>query len=163
VKRLSTSTGLSLLELVVTITILGILAAGIMPLARNTALRTKELELRRNLRVIRIAIDDYKKTFDAMPDGPMKTGTGYPKSLDELVEGKDFGKSPKGDDIKKKFLRRPVLNPLDPHSASDDKWGWGVRSYKDKPDSSTWGGDDVYDVYVPQDGTALDGTKYKEW
>lgn len=162
-KRLSASKGLSLLELVVTITILGILASGIMPLVRNTALRSKEVELRRNLRIIRIAIDDYKKTFDTMPDGPMKTGTGYPKSLSELVEGKDYGKSPKGDDIKKKFLRRPVLNPLDPNSASDDKWGWGVRSYKDKPDSSAWGGDDVYDVFVPQDGTALDGTKYKEW
>jgi general secretion pathway protein G len=162
-KRLHSRIGLSLLELIVTITILGILAAGVMPLVRNTALRSKEIELRRNLRVIRIALDDYKKTFDAMPDGPLKTGSGYPKDLQELVDGKDFGKSPKGDDVKKKFLRRKVLNPLDPKSAADDKWGWGLRSYKDKADSSTWGGEDVYDVYAPQEGTALDGSKYKEW
>lgn len=161
--RLTSRIGLSLLELVVTISILGILASGIMPLVRNTALRSKEIELRRNLRIIRIAIDDYKKTFDTMPEGPMKTGTGFPKDLNELVEGKNFGKSPSGDEVKKKFLRRKILNPLNPNSASDDKWGWGLRSYKDKPDSSTWGGEDVYDVYVPQDGTALDGTKYKEW
>jgi general secretion pathway protein G len=164
VKWLHSRIGLSLLELIVTITILGILAAGVMPLVRNTALRSKEIELRRNLRVLRIAIDDYKKTFDAMPDGPLKTGSGYPKDLQELVDGKDFGKSPKGDDIKKKFLRRKVLNPLDPKSADDDKqWGWELRSYKDKSDSSKWGGEDVYDVYAPQEGTALDGSKYKEW
>ena len=158
------SDGVSLLELVVTITILGILASGVMPLVKNTSIRSKEIELKRNLRIIRIAIDDYKKTFDTMPGGPLKTGSGYPKDLNELLEGKDFGKSPKGDDIKKKFLRRKVLNPLDTKSASDDKqWGWELRCYKDEKDSSKWCGDDVFDVYVPQDGTALDGTKYKEW
>lgn len=160
-KLLLTRSGVSLLELVVTITLLGILAAGVMPLIRNTTIRTKEIELRRNLRVIRIAIDDYKKTFDKMPDGPLKTGSGYPKDLQELVDGKDFG------DVKTgtvKFLRRRVLNPLDSKSAADDKqWGWELRSYKDKPDSSKWGGEDVFDVFAPQDGTALDGTKYKEW
>lgn len=159
-----TRSGVSLLELIVTITILGILAAGVMPLVRNTSIRTKEIELHRNLRIIRIAIDDYKKTFDMMPDGPNKSGSGYPKDLQELVEGKDFGISPKGDEIKKKFLRRKILNPLDPKSSTDEKqWGWELRSYKDAPDSTKWGGDDVFDVYAPQDGTALDGTKYKEW
>jgi general secretion pathway protein G len=147
----------------VTITILGILAAGVMPLIRNTAIRSKEVEARRNLRIIRIAIDDYKKTYDKMPDGvgkPMNK-SGYPETLQELVDGHDFGDVNTG---KVKFLRRKVLNPLDPKSSTDDKqWGWGLRSYKDKPDSSTWGGEDVFDVYVPQDGTALDGTKYKEW
>jgi general secretion pathway protein G len=160
-KRLAARSGVSLLELIVTITILGILAAGVMPLVRNTTIRSKEIELRRNLRIIRIAIDDYKKTFDKMPDGPLKTGTGYPKDLEELVEGKDFGDVKIG---KVKFLRRKVLNPLDPKGAATDKqWGWELRSYKDKPDSSKWGGEDVFDVYAPQDGTALDGTKYKEW
>ena len=159
-KWLRTQNGVSLLELVVTITILGILAAGVMPLVRNTTIRSKEIELRRNLRIIRIAIDDYKKTFDKGPDGPLKSGSGYPKDLQELVDGKDFGDVKTG---KVKFLRRKVLNPLDPKSSSDDKWGWELRSYKDKPDSSSWGKDDVYDVYAPQEGTALDGTKYKEW
>ena len=159
-KRLQTRIGVSLLELIVTITILGILAAGVMPLVRNTALRTKEIELRRNLRIIRIALDDYKKTFDKMPEGPLKTGSGYPKELQELVDGHDFGDVKVGN---VKFLRRKVLNPLDPKSSTDEKWGWELRSYKDKPDSSKWGGDDVYDVYAPQDGIALDGSKYKEW
>ncbi len=160
-KSLKNRCGVSLLELVVTITILGILAAGVMPLVRNTTIRTKEIETRRNLRIIRTAIDDYKKTYDKSPDGPLKTGSGYPKDLQELVEGKDFGDVKTG---KIKFLRRKVLNPLDPRSAEDDKqWGWELRSYKDKPNSSKWGGEDVFDVYAPQEGTALDGSKYKEW
>ncbi|BCS53670.1 type II secretion system protein [Geobacter sp. SVR] len=159
-KPLRTHSGVSLLELIVTITIVGILAASVMPLVRNTAIRSKEVELRRNLRVIRIAIDDYKKSFDKMPDGPLKTGSGYPKDLQELVEGRDFGDPKVG---KVKFLRRKVLNPLDPKSADDEKWGWELRSYKDKPDSTKWGGEDVFDVYAPQEGTALDGSKYKEW
>jgi general secretion pathway protein G len=160
-KLLETRSGLSLLELVVTMTILGILAAGVVPLVRNTAIRTQEIELRRNLRIIRIAIDDYKKTYDKIPNN-MNPGTGYPKDLQELVDGKDFGDSAKTGVIK--FLRRPVLNPLDPKSSEDkEKWGWELRSYKDKSDSSSWGKEDVYDVYAPQDGTALDGTKYKEW
>jgi len=152
--------GVSLVELVVTITILGILAAGIVPLVRNSALRSKEIELRRNLRIIRIALDDYKKTFDKMPAGPLKTGSGYPKSLQELVDGHDFADT-KLDKVK--FLRRKVLNPLNPNSAADENWGWELRAYKDKPDSSKWGGDDVFDVYAPQEGTALDGSNYKNW
>jgi len=160
VKLCATRSGLSLLELIVTITILGILAAGVVPLIRNTAIRTKEMELHRNLRVIRVAIDDYKKTYDKMPDGPLKNGSGFPKSLQELVEGHDFG-DPKTGTVK--FLRRKILNPLDSKSSTDDKWGWELRCYKDEPDSSTWCGDDVFDVYAPQSGTATDGTKYKEW
>ncbi|MDA8413274.1 MAG: type II secretion system protein [Desulfobacteraceae bacterium] len=160
-KRLRTRNGVSLLELIVTITILGILAAGVMPLVRNTTIRTKEIELRRDLRILRVAIDDYKKTFDKMPDGPLKTGSGYPKDLQELVDGHDFGDVKIGN---VKFLRRPIYNPLDPKSSEDkEKWGWELRSYKDKSDSTSWGKEDVYDVYAPQDETALDGTKYKEW
>jgi general secretion pathway protein G len=162
-KRLRTHCGVSLLELVVTITILGILAAGVIPLIRNTTIRSKEIELHRNLRIVRIAIDDYKKSYDKVPAGPGKpeNKSGYPETLQELVDGKDFGDSAQPGTIK--FLRRKVLNPLDPKSSTDDNWGWGLRSYKDKPDSTSWGKEDVFDVYAPQDETALDGTKYKEW
>ncbi|MDD2852085.1 MAG: type II secretion system protein [Desulfuromonadaceae bacterium] len=159
-KLMRTRSGVSLLELVISITILGILAAGVIPLIQNTAIRSKEIELRRNLRIIRTALDDYRKTFDRMPDGPLKTGSGYPENLAELVEGHDFGDAKAGS---VKFLRRPVLNPMDKNSASDDKWGWELRCYKDEPDSSSWCGEDVFDIYAPQEGQAIDGTKYSEW
>ena len=159
-KQLRVCSGVSLLELIVSITILGILAAGIMPLIRNTATRSKVVELRRNLRIIRIALDDYRKTFDKMADGPLKSGSGYPKELQELVDGHDFG-DPKIGSVK--FLRRAVLNPLDPKSSTDKKWGWELRCYKDKSTSTTWCGDDVFDVYAPQNVTAVDGTKYNDW
>ena len=153
--------GVSLIELVITVTILAILAAGVMPLARNAELRKKEIELKRNLRVMRTAIDDYKKTFEKMPAGPLKTGSGYPKELNVLIEGYDFGESKKE---KKKFLRRKVTDPFHPpENDRDETWGWGLRSSADKPNSRIWGKEDVYDVYSLSEGTALDGTKYNEW
>jgi general secretion pathway protein G len=161
---LRTRTGISLIELIVTITILGILAAGVMPLIRNTAIRSKEIELRRNLRIIRIALDDYKKTYDKVPPGAGKPAnkSGYPETLQELVDGKDFGDSAKSGTVK--FLRRKVLNPLNPKSTEDENWGWELRSYKDNSDSTSWGKEDVFDVYATNEDTiALDGTKYKDW
>lgn len=154
--------GLSLIELIVTMTILGILAAGVIPLTRMTALRTKEIELRRNLRTIRSAIDSYKRKFDKMPEGPLKTGFGYPKDLQELLDGRDFGDAKTG---KIKFLRRKIYDPFHPpETSSDDMWGWNLRSSVDKPDSTSWGKEDVFDVYSMSEGTALDGkTKYSEW
>ena len=156
---LKTHKGLSLIELIVTITILGILASGVMPLIRNTTIRSKEIELRRNLRIIRIALDDYKKTSDKYA-GPLTTGNGYPEKLKDLVDGHQFqGVTP----VELKFLRRPILNPLDPNSAKEDNWGWEPLCYSDKI-GDTWCGNDVYDVYAPQDMTSMDGiTKYNEW
>jgi general secretion pathway protein G len=159
---LKTRAGLSLIELVVTMTILGILAAGVVPLTRMTAQRGKEMELRRNLRVIRTAIDDYKRKFDKMPDGPLKTGSGYPKELQVLLDGYDFGDVKTG---KIKFLRRKIHDPYQSaENNSNDMWGWNLRSSVDKPDSSNWGKEDVFDVYSMSEGTSLDGkTKYNEW
>jgi len=153
----------SLVELIVTLTILAILASVVMPMAQMTARRTREIELRRNLRTIRTAIDDYKKAWDKMPPGPLKTDaeSGYPKDLQTLIDGKDFGDLKKG---KMKFLRRKIFDPFQPpDSTSDEQWGWELRSYKDLPDSSKWGGEDVFDVYSKSEGTAIDGTKYKDW
>ena len=159
---LKTRRGLSLIELVVTMTILGILAAGVMPLTQMAAQRAKEIELRRNLRTIRTAIDDYKRKFDKMPEGPLKTGSGYPKDLKELLEGREFGDVKAG---KIKFLRRKIYDPFHPpDSDSDDMWGWNLRSSVDKYDSSNWGKEDVFDVYSMSEGTAIDGkTKYSDW
>lgn len=161
-KTLKVCKGLSLIELVVTMTILGILAAGVIPLTRMTAQRTKEIELRRNLRTIRTAIDDYKRKFDKMPEGPLKTGSGYPKDLQVLLDGHEFGDAKAGNI---KFLRRKIYDPFHPpESGSEDTWGWNLRSSVDKPDSTTWGNEDVFDVYSMSEGTALDGkTKYSEW
>ena len=159
---LKSRNGLSLIELVVTVTILSILAAGIVPLTHMTAQRTKEIELRRNLRVIRIAVDDYKRKFDKMPEGPLKTGFGYPKDLQELLDGRDFGDAKA---VKIKFLRRKIYDPFHPpQGESDETWGWNLRSSVDKSDSTTWGKEDVFDVYSMSEGTALDGkTKHSEW
>jgi general secretion pathway protein G len=154
--------GLSLIELVVTMAILGILASAIVPITRMTAQRSKEIELRRNLRTIRTAIDNYKKKFDKMPEGPLKTGNGYPKDLQELLDGRDFGDAKTG---KIKFLRRQIYDPFHrPENDKDDMWGWNLRSSVDKYDSTSWGKEDVFDVYSVSEGTALDGkTKYNEW
>lgn len=155
--------GLSLVELVVTITIVAILAAGVLPMARMASKRTKEIELHRNLRILRTALDDYKKTWDKMPEGPNKPAneSGYPKKLQVLIDGADFGDIKAG---KKKFLRRKIFDPFHPpENENDDTWGWELRSYADPPDSSSWGGEDVFDVYSKSGGTAIDGTKYSDW
>ncbi len=161
--------GISLIELIVTLSILSILAALILPSAQLMSKRSKEVELKRNLRIIRTAIDDYKKTNDKLVLENKKikglnandTDSGYPKTLDELVEGHDFGGLLKE---KKKFLRKVPLDPFaDKQMISSPEWGWSLRSYSDKPDTSSWGKEDVYDVSSRNNGTAIDGSKYKDW
>lgn len=161
----SKSAGISLVELIITLSILSILASVILPSAQLISKRNKEIELRRNLRIIRMAIDDFKKTYEKGVDEkkiiPSMNKSGYPETLDQLVEGHDFGGFlPE----KKKFLRRVPLDPFsDKKMAESPEWGWGVRSYADKPDSTIWGREDVYDVYSQSDGIAIDGTEYKDW
>ena len=155
--------GLSLVELVITLIILSILAALILPSAQMTARRMKEIELRRDLRVIRTAIDDYKKTYDkAVEEKKILSRlnvSGYPETLQQLVEGTDFGGAVS---VKKKFLRRIPIDPFNP-KLKDGVPEWGLRSYKDEPDSTIWGGDDVFDVYSLSEEMAIDGTKYMDW
>ena len=137
--------------------VLVIALAAVIPVAEVTSKRAKEIELRRNLRMIRNAIDGYKRAVDmGLIGGPdVELGSeGYPKDLETLVEGvEQVGAL----DKKLRFLRRI---PIDPMTRSTD---WGMRSYQDRPDSNYWGGQNVYDVYTKSDGTALDGTKYKDW
>ena len=155
--------GFTLLELIVAISILTILVAGIVPLTRLTAKRTREIELRRNLRIMRTAIDDFKKSYDKAVDEKKIPTTvnksGYPETLLQLVEGFDFGGLYA---YKKKFLRRIPVDPMNPPAPGEEP-EWGLRSYSDQPDSTSWGGEDVYDVYSLSEGTAIDGTKYSDW
>src|SRR2546425_10897652 len=153
-KQTKTARGFTLIELIVTVFIVSILLGVAVPLARNSIRRQKEFALREALREIRTAIDKYK---DASERGfiPVKVDTeGYPESMRVLVEGVDLngtvGK-------KMKFLRRV---PKDPMTNSTE---WGQRSYQDDPKNNSWGGQNVFDVYTKSQGTALDGTKYKDW
>lgn len=152
--------GFTLVEMLVTLTILAILASAILPLTKTTVKREKEIELRRNLRFIREAIDAYKKFADEKKIEMEEETQGYPPDLETLVLGVevkvDSDQENSGTKIIK-FLRRI---PMDPMTNSNE---WGLRSYQDDSDSDVWGGENVYDVYTRSDARALDGTKYKDW
>jgi general secretion pathway protein G len=143
--------GLTLLELIVTVSILAILASAAVPVARFQVKRQRERELRRDLWEMRDAIDHYK---DAADRGAFQTkvdSQNYPPDLDTLVNGVDVqGK-------KVRFLRRIPVDPM------TGKTEWGFRSMQDDPTSDTFGGQSVFDVYSKSQGTALDGTKYASW
>jgi general secretion pathway protein G len=144
--------------LLVVSAIIIILASAIMPLARVTATRQREGELRRSLREIRTAIDKYKDAadFGQIASLEIKVGAeGYPSDLQSLVDGVSATNDATG--RKLKFLRRIPVDPM-LHSAD-----WGLRSYQDQPDATRWGGQNVFDVYTTFEGTALDGTKYRSW
>jgi general secretion pathway protein G len=180
--------GFTLLELIIACGLLLILATAAMPVARFTVLRQKEADLRRNLREIRDAIDRYKDASDRNLIRVAAGTEGYPPDLETLVQGVEIvsqggnglgspplarpganGASPasnplsssgSGDDDvshRVRFLRRV---PEDPMTRSAD---WGLRSVQDDPDSGSWGGKDVFDVYSKSQATALDGTRYSEW
>jgi general secretion pathway protein G len=143
--------GLTLIELIVTVAILGVLASAAIPVVRFQVKRQKEQMLRYDLWEMRAAIDAYK---DAADRGAFRTkvdSDNYPPDLETLVNGVDVqGK-------KLKFLRKI---PIDPMTGQAD---WGLRSMQDEPDSDSWGGQNVFDVYSKSQGTALDGTKYSTW
>ena len=150
--------GFTFIELLVVTTIILILASAVMPLSRVTVQRQREAELRRYLREMRTAIDKYKDAVDNGQIGSIdvKAGSeGYPPDLETLVEGVSVANDASG--RKLKFLRKV---PIDPMTTSTE---WGLRSYQDRPDSTSWGGQNVYDVYTKSTGIALDGTKYRDW
>jgi len=152
-RRLSGSgeTGMTLMELIIVVTILAILATAAIPAVKFEVKRTKERELRADLWEMRRSVDIYKDVADL---GGIKTkadSNNYPPDLQTLVDGVDVK------DKKMRFLR---AIPIDPMTGNAD---WGLRSNQDKPDSDSFGGQNVFDVYSKSDGTALDGTKYNTW
>ncbi len=153
-RRLRLGRGFTLIELVVAMTILLLLTSVALPLARVQVQRARETELRRALREMRLAVDRYKDFADRGMI-PTKGDTfGYPPDLDTLVKGVPL----KGTATAKyKFLRKI---PPDPMTGKSD---WGLRAMQDDPDSRSWGGQNVFDVYSQSSGMALDGTKYGDW
>jgi general secretion pathway protein G len=145
--------GFTLAEMVMVVALVALLTTMVLPVAKYSVKRRKEVELRVALRSMRTAIDEYKRLSDQGMIPVQIGGEGYPETLEILVEGVDVVGQP----TKRKFLRRI---PIDPMTADIE---WGLRSYQDEADSDSWGGENVYDVYTQSDGVALDGTKYKDW
>jgi general secretion pathway protein G len=143
--------GFTLLELIIATVILIVLTGMAIPLARVTIKRDKEKELRRDLWEMRDAIDRYKDLADRGAFQTKADTQNYPPDLETLVKGVDVqGK-------KIRFLRKI---PVDPMTNSTE---WGLRSMQDDPDSDSWGGQSVFDVYSKAQGTGLDGSKYRDW
>ena len=155
-KKLSTrgQAGYTLAELVMVAAVMVILAGAALPAVKFTARRTKEMELRHHLRTMRDAIDTYKR-FSDMGLLTIDVGAeGWPSELDDLVEGVEIAGQI---DRKLKLLRRI---PVDPMTGEAE---WGMRSFQDEPDSDSWGGENVFDVYSLSEGVGLNGVPYREW
>jgi general secretion pathway protein G len=160
--RLRGDAGLTLLELIVSCTILTILATMAIPIARFTAQRERENELRKDLIAMRDAIDRYKELADKGQIRVDALTGGYPPDLETLVKGVPLttitagvGGSPGTKTIH--FLRRV---PRDPMTGLAE---WGLRSTEDDPDATSWGGQNIFDVYSKSQGVAINGTKYADW
>ncbi len=146
--------GFTLLELIMACAILLVLASAAVPMARYSVRRQKEAELRQDLREIRNAIDRYKDAADRNLIRVEVTTEGYPPDLDTLVRGVQLAGAP---DRRVRFLRRI---PVDPMTRQAD---WGLRAVQDDPDSMSWGGKNVFDVFSRSTATAIDGTRYSDW
>jgi len=154
--RNSAQSGMTLLELIIACTILLILSSMALPVARFTVIREREKELRFDLHEMRGAIDKYKDLADAQKIRVELGSEGYPPDLDTLVKGVSVGGTgAAGKNMR--FLRRVPKDPM------TGRVEWGLRSVQDDPDSTSWGGKNVFDVYSKSTGTALDGTKYSDW
>ena len=149
--RLGSEAGVTLMELIIVITILSILATAAVPAVKFEVKRQKERELRRDLWMMRDAIDKFKDVADLGGIQTKADSNNYPPDLQTLVDGVDVK------DKRMRFLREI---PKDPMTDSTD---WGLRSNQDAADSDSFGGQNVFDVYTKSEGTGLDGTKYKTW
>ncbi len=145
----------TLLEIIITMVLLGILAAAIAPSTKKVVKRRKEAELKHSLLEVRTAIDRFKRAFDdglIIVEDPKQLG--YPKSMEELISGaamkKESGKI-------MRFLRKIPTDPMTGEAA------WGMRSTYDDPDGGGWGRENLFDIYSLSDGIAMDGTEYSEW
>jgi general secretion pathway protein G len=155
-RRHSSQAGMTLLELIIACGILLILSSAALPIARFTVLRQREKELRLDLREMRTAIDRYKDLADRNMIRTEVGSEGYPPDLETLVKGVALGGTGAvGKNIR--FLRRV---PVDPMTGRAE---WGLRAVQDDPDSTSWGGKNIFDVYSKSMGTAMDGTKYSDW
>ena len=153
--------GFTLVEMIITLSLLAVLALSALPLGKMAVKRENEIELQRTLRLVREAIDAYKKLADEKKFEVDEDTEGYPPTLEALVKGVEVQDKNATDKAARKrivkFLRRI---PKDPMTNSFD---WGLRSYQDDPDSDVWGEENVYDVYTKSQALALDGTRYKDW
>lgn len=150
-KRSRSERGLTLVELIVAITLLMILSGAAVEIVRVRIQREKEVQLRHALWEMRDAVDHYKDAADRGGFQVKLGSEGYPPDLETLVNGVDVqGK-------KMRFLRRIPIDPM------TGKAEWGLRSMQDDPESESWGGQNVFDVYSKSDRSGLDGTKYKDW
>jgi general secretion pathway protein G len=152
--------GFTLIELVITVGIVGLLAASAVPLAELVVQRNKEQELRLALREIRKGIDAYKQAADEGRMINLVQDTGYPPSLKVLVEGVVDARSPEKRKIF--FLRRIPADPLWREPGANPEESWGLRSYASESDSPSEGRD-VYDVYSLSSGVGINGVPYKQW
>ncbi len=146
--------GFTLVESMAALAIIMLLSSVALPLVQVQIMRARETELRRDLREMREAIDHYKRFADTGVIVPKPDTFGYPLDLETLVTGTPIRGRP---EVNYKFLRHI---PVDPMTGSKD---WGVRSVQDDPDSRSWGGQNVFDVYTTSDKTAVDGTHYSDW
>lgn len=167
------SRGVTLIELLVTLTIIFILASVALPIGKVSIKRTKELQLRQSLRLVRVAIDNFRRDWARDGNtliGPLcvknqvackeNTGlTGYPKDLDTLLKIELTGAEAQISETHnvRRYLRRV---PIDPMTGTTE---WGLRCYQDEQDEDRWCGEDVFDIFTPSDKVALDGTKYRNW
>lgn len=157
------ASGVTLIELLVTLAILSILAAAALPYAELTIRRDKELELRRALRDMRSAIDAFHTDWAAgriTRSDNTASGDGYPRRLQVLVEGADTGHAAGG---KRRYLRRIPRDPFAADAKLPAIQQWALHGYQDGPDTLSWNGKDVYDVHSASDDQAIDGTSYREW